>query len=180
MKRQSAQKRRAALFGGMGYPLTEAPWGLPLFKSRLEKIGFEVLMVNWSHRQEAYNFMNGFVGFRLYAGDSLGAGSAGQYPGDVKGSVDYAAGWQPSMDDARTRQVSPGIGVQTIAANIVRAHCIYAPIWIITAGLGQAQWEIAHGSHTILSLTKHNATHPDDVGSSQDLIFNEVSALVSS
>jgi hypothetical protein len=50
-------KARIALLGGMGYPATETPWGMPKFKGRLEAIGCEVLLVNWSHRQEVYAFM---------------------------------------------------------------------------------------------------------------------------
>jgi hypothetical protein len=169
--------KRAALMGGMGYPVTETPWGMPQFKSRLEKIGFEVLLVNWKKRQDVYNFMHGFVGFRLYAGDSLGAGSAGQYPGDVKGDVDYAAGFQPSDYDARTTKDPQGNHIQIVASNIVRAHCVYDPHWVDTLGLGHTQWVTTHGAKTILSVTKHPGAHPDDWGYSQDLIFNEVVTL---
>jgi hypothetical protein len=118
--------------------------------------------------------MYGFVGWRGYAGDSLGAGSAGQYPGDIKGDINFAAGFQPSDYDIRTIKDDQGNHIQIIAANIVRAHCIFDPNWIDTLGLGQTQWATAHGAKTILSNTKHPGAHPDDWGYSQDMIFNEI------
>jgi hypothetical protein len=165
--------KRMVLMGGMGFPLTETPWGMPKFKGRLEKIGFQVILVSWKGRQEAYNFMHGFTGWRGYAGDSLGAGSAGQYPGDIKGDIDFAAGFQPSDYDLR----SHGVKTQIIAANLVRAHCIYDPRWIDTLGFGQTRWATAHGAKTILMVTEHHGAHPDDWGYSQDLIFNEIQTL---
>ncbi len=174
-------EKRMVLMGGMGYPLTETPMGMPAFKARLEAIGFVVLLISWKQRQDAYNFMHGFVGWRGYGGDSLGAGSAGEFPGDVKGDVDFATGFQPSMDDVRTHVVKypdgSHAGIQTIAANIVRAHCIYDPRWIDTLGLGQAQWATPHGAKTTLLITQHHGAHPDDWGYSQDLIFSEIQTL---
>jgi hypothetical protein len=164
---------RMALMGGWGYPATETPWGLPKLKTRLEVIGVEVLLTSWKARQDIYGFMHGFTGFRGFAGDSLGAGSAGQFPGDLEGEVDFAAGFQPSMDDARTFR-----GLQTIAKNIKRAHCIYDPLWIDTGGLGQAEWITAPGAKTILLVTKHRGAHPDDWGYSQDIVFNEIRGLL--
>jgi hypothetical protein len=169
--------KRMVLMGGMGYPVTESPWGMPQLKTRLEAIGFEVLLISWKQRQEAYNFMHDFVGWRGYAGDSLGAGSSGQYPGDIKGAVNYAAGFQPSDYDNRTTKDAQGNPIQIIAANIVRAHCIFDPNWIDTIGLGQTQWATAHGAKTILSNTKHPGAHPDDWGYSQDMVFNEIQGL---
>jgi hypothetical protein len=162
----------------MGYPVTETPWGMPQLKTRLEAIGVTVLLTSWKDRQSAYNFMSGFVGIRIYTGDSLGAGSAGQYPGDVKGIVDYAAGFQPSDYDARTTKDDQGNPIQIIAVNITRAHCIFDPNWIDTFGLGQTQWRLAHGAKTVLSNTAHPGAHPDDWGYSQDLVFNEIQGLV--
>lgn len=163
---------RFALMGGMGYPVTETPWGMPQLKSRLEAIGVTVLLVSWDARQDVYNFMHGFAGWRGYAGDSLGAGSAGQYPGDIKGEIDFAAGFQPSNYDARSHG-----NIQTIAGNIVRAHCVYDPWWIDTAGLGQTSWQITPGSKTRLLVTQHRGAHPDDWGYSQDLVFAEIKGL---
>lgn len=166
---------RAALMGGMGFPATETPWGMPQLKTRLEAIGVQVLLVSWSARQEVFNFLYSFAGKKIYAGDSLGAGSAGQYPGDIRVPVDYAAGFQPSMDDERTKVIKPGLGEQLIADNIVKAHCIYDPLWADTLGLGQAQW-ISNKKN--LLVTQHRGAHPDDWGWSQDLIFNEIKGIV--
>lgn len=166
-------KARMALMGGMGFPVTETPWGMPQLKTRLETLGIEVLLVSWSARQEVYNFMNGFDGWKGFAGDSLGAGSAGQYPGDLKVPTNYAAGFQPSNYDARSQN-----GIQTIAARIARAHCIYDSHWIDTFGLGNSQWRVAHGSETKLLLTDHQGAHPDDWGYSQDIVFNEIKGLL--
>lgn len=172
------KKARIALMGGLGYPATESPWGMPQLKTRLEAIGVEVFLTSWKDRQGVFNFLNGFDGFRGMIGDSLGAGSAGQYPGDLKGVVDFAAGFQPSEYDARTVRDQSGKYVQIIASNIVRAHCVYDSYWIDTVGLGYAQWVTAHGSATKLLVTDHRGAHPDDFGYSQDLVFSEVKGLI--
>lgn len=173
-------KKRAALMGGMGFPVTEMPWGMPAFKSKLEKLGFDVLLVSWKARQEVFNFCYGFDGFLMFAGDSLGAGSSGQYPSDLKGQkTDYAVGFQPSEDDARTVHIQgKDHGVQYIAPSISRAHCIYDPLWIQTGGLGHAQWEITQGAKTKLLCTAHYAAHPDDWNWSQTLVLNELQQML--
>jgi hypothetical protein len=167
-------KAKIVLLGGMGYPVTETPWGLPSLKERFEALGAQVLMVNWAERQEVYNFVKGWLSTLAYFGDSLGAGSAGEYPGDIKREVDFAGGFQPSRYDDRTR-TDPVTDkpVQTIAPNIIRAHCIYDPHFLDTMGLGCASWKITPGSKTILLVTEHRGAHPDDWGYSQDLLFNE-------
>lgn len=165
--------KRMALLGGMGYPLTETPAGMPRLKARLEAIGFEVLLVNWAHRQEVYDFLRGFNGWRGLAGDSLGAGSSAQYAGDQKGAIQYVAGFQPSLYDARVHG-----GVITVAANVERAHCIYDPLFVDTVGLGRAYYEITPHAKTVLLTTEHRGAHPDDWGYSQDLILNEIQSLV--
>lgn len=164
---------RIALMGGMGYPMTETSWGMPSFKTRLEALGAETILVNWSHRQEVYNFLDSANGFRALAGDSLGAGSAAQYAGDLKGGVDFVAGFQPSAYDERSHS-----GHITVAANVARAHCIYDPVWIDTMGLGYSQYITAPGAKTILLVTQHRGAHPDDWGYSQDLIFYEIKKLI--
>lgn len=166
-------KPRVALFGGLGFPLTETPAGMFRLRDRLLAAGFDVMLTSWDDRQGAANFMHGYTGKRGTAGDSLGAGSAGEYPVDWGGDVDYAAGFQPSMDDARTHS-----GMQVIARNIVRAHCIYDPWWIDTLGLGQAHWVEAQGAKTKLMVTQHRGAHPDDWGYSQDMVFNELHTLL--
>jgi hypothetical protein len=170
-------KKRAALMGGMGYPVTELQTGMPTFKVLLEKRGFEVILVNWAHRQDVYNFMHGFVGFKMYAGDSLGAGSAGQYPGDLKVPVEFAAGFQASDYDARTREGQEG-HEQIIAGNLLNAHEIFDPYWIDTGGLGHTKWVTTPGSKTKLMVTEHRGAHPDDWSFSQAVILGHLDHIL--
>lgn len=166
---------RVALMGGMGYPLTETQAGMPTLKTRLETLAhIEVLLVNWAERQQVYNFLHGFDGFRALAGDSLGAGSAAQYAGDLKGDVQFVAGFQPSLYDSRAVH-----GYITVAANVTRATCIYDPRWIDTMGLGNAQYIVAHGAKTKLMTIQHHGAHPDDWGWSQNVVFEQLKGLIS-
>ncbi len=178
--RQSTMKpARIALMGGLGYPATETTWGMPTLKNRLEAIGAHVLLVSWKERQQVYDFLRGFKGFRAICGDSLGAGSAAQYAMDLDGDneaghmVDFVGGFQPSLYDSRTHN-----GYIMVAGNVYRAHCIYDPVWIDTFGLGYAQYTITPNSATKLLVTQHRGAHPDDWGYSQDIIFNELKGLM--
>lgn len=168
---------KIALMGGMGYPITETTWGMPTLKKRLEALSssISVILVSWDARQQVYDFLHSFDGFIAMAGDSLGAGSAGQYPGDLRRPVDYAAGFQPSEYDGRT-QKDPQTGeyFQVIAPQIKRAYCIYDPWWIDTWGLGYARWRVAPGSQTKLLTLEHRGAHSDDWGISQDMVFNDL------
>ena len=164
---------RIALMGGLGFPVTETTAGMPTFKARLEALGAKVILVSWNARQEVYDFLHGFTGFRALCGDSLGAGSAAQYAGDQGGAINFVGGFQPSMDDTRTVN-----GYITVPGNVIRAHCIYDPYWIDTMGLGQAQYITTPDSATKLLVTQHRGAHPDDWGYSQDMIFNEIKGLM--
>ncbi len=167
------KKARVALMGGMGFPVTETPWGLPALKTKLESLGAETILVNWSHRQEVYNFMHGYDGLRIYVGDSLGAGSAAQYPGDVDGPVAFAGGFQPSVYDARCHG-----GYIEVARHVDVAHCIYDPTWIETMGLGNAQYKVHPMSKTKLIITQHHGAHPDDWGTSQMIMFHHIQEIM--
>lgn len=166
-------KAKMVLMGGMGYPLTETPWGMPQLKKRLEAIGITIWLGSWKDRQEAYDFAHGWEGWLGYAGDSLGAGSAAQYPGDVKRPVQYVAGFQPSMWDERAKGNPRGYFI-TVAPNISRCHAIYDPDWIDTGGLGYCEYKPSVGAKTICLNTAHRGAHPDDWGWSQDIVFNEI------
>lgn len=172
-------KARIALLGGMGYPLTETQAGMPTLKARFEALAIgthiEVFLGSWKDRQAVYNFMHLFDGKRLYLGDSLGAGSAAQYPGDVKGEVDYAGGFQPSMWDMRA---SSGEHQIIVAANCKRAHAIYDPVWADTIGLGVGTYVKAHGASTRVMNTPHRGMHPDDWGWAQTLLFLEATEIL--
>ena len=166
---------KIALFYGLGGAVVE--WwsnGERLLQQRFQSKGIDALLLNWDQHQEAYNFLHGFTGFRGLIGDSLGAGSAAQYAGDLEGTVNFVGGFQPSMDDTRTVVVSPGVGQITVPANVLRAHCIHDSVWLDTLGLGQAVYIEADPAKTKLLVTDHRGAHPDDWGYSQDIMFNEV------
>lgn len=169
---------RIVLFYGAGGSAIE--WwanGERLLQQRFKTAGAECILLNWDQRQEAYNFMFGFYGKKAYLGDSLGAGSAGQYPGDLKVPVDFAGGFQPSDDDARTTHVN-GELVQIVAPNIIHAHALYDPVWLDTMGLGQTEYAKAEGAKTIVMNTAQRGAHPNDWGSAQDLLFNQAIGLL--
>lgn len=160
---------RVVLFYGLGGSAIE--WwanGERLLQKRFQEKGCDCLLLNWNQRQEAYNYMHGYAGKKAYLGDSLGAGSAAQYPGDIGIPVDYAGGFQPSDDDDRAHDKEI-----TVARNILFAHAIHDPVWLDTMGLGQAQYLKADGAKTVVLNTEHRNAHPDDWGVSQDLLFNE-------
>lgn len=172
-------KARMVLMGGLGYPATETTWGMPTFKTRLAALGIEILLISWKARQQCYDYLHGFKGWRGLAGDSLGAGSAAEFAGDLDSDntaghlIDYVAGFQPSLYDSRAHN-----GYITVAGNCLKSHCIYDPEWIDTFGLGAAQYTITPNSATKLLVTQHRGAHPDDWGYSQDLIFNEIKSLL--
>lgn len=170
---------RIVLMYGLGGASIEW-WGTGerLFKTRLEALGAHVLLVNWNQRQECYDFLHGFNGFIATAGDSLGAGSAAQYAGDLDRQVDFVGGFQPSMDDTRTVHRGPGDGYIQLPHQVVRAHCFYDPVWYDTLGLGQCHYEVAPGAKTVLLTTQHRGAHPDDWGYTQDIMFNELKGLM--
>ncbi len=166
-------KAKIALFYGMGGAAIEY-WatGERMLRTRLEGQGADVKLMNWNDRQDAYDFMRNFDGIRIYCGDSLGAGSAAQYPGDIKGPVHFVGGFQPSRYDARASW-----GYIPVAANVQKAWAIYNPHWLQTIGLGNARYK-ASSPKTALKNIPHDAPHPDDWGWSQDLFFNEIKAIL--
>src|SRR5690242_9720124 len=164
-------KARIILLGGMGFPATETAGGLPRFQQRLRQLGAEVLLISWKERQKAHDFLHGYVGKRALCGDSLGAGSAAQYAGDQEGPIDFVGGFQPSLYDARTNKSKKTIPVPI---NVIRAHCIYDPWFIDTAGLGYAKYEVPPKGKTILTITEHRGAHPDDWCYSQDLMLDDI------
>ena len=168
---------RIALIGGQGWPLTETPAGLPALSARFKARGVEVQTYAHDARQAIRDWLHGFKGFRGEIGDSLGAGSAGLFPGDLEGDVDFAGGFQPSDWDP-IAQGPLTDRVVVVAKNVRFAHCIWNPAFVETGGLGNAHYVITPGSKTILTTTEHHGTHPDDWGYSQDLMFNHVMQLI--
>lgn len=172
--------RIAVMYGLGGAGVEWWPNGERLLVQRLKTKGVDTgdSPWNWDDRQQVYNFLNGFTGFRGLIGDSLGAGSAAQYGADQKGQIDYAGGFQPSIYDSRVVIQPDGTKVIPVAANVIRAHCVYDPDVADTGGLGAAQYAKTSGAKTVVFVTQHRGAHPDDWGYSQDLLFNEVTALI--
>jgi hypothetical protein len=170
---------RIALIGGQGYPLTETQAGLPTLKASLnaKKVDTGVGPFPHTARQQIRDWLYGFRGFRALIGDSLGAGAAALYAGDLDGNVDFVGGFQPSAWDP-VAQGPIGDKTVTVAKNVLAAHCIWNPAFIETGGLGNAHYVITAGSKTVLTTTEHHAVHPDDWGWSQALMFAHVMALL--
>lgn len=165
-------KARVALIGGQGWPLTETQAGLPTLQKRLQAKGVEVQTFAHNARQDIHDWLHDFHGFRALIGDSLGAGAAALYAGDLSGTVDLVGGFQPSAWDpigqgpVNDRQI-------VVAKNVLVAHCIWDPVFADTAGLGNAHY-VKSSDATKLTLTEHRGAHPDDWGYAQDLMFNHI------
>ena len=170
---------RIALIGGQGYPLTETQAGLPTLKRRLNAKGVDTGAGPFAHtdRQAIRDWLHGYKGFRGLIGDSLGAGAAALYAGDLDGDVDFAGGFQPSDWDP-VAQGPINNKVVVVAKNVLVAHCIWNPTFVETGGLGNAHYVITPGSKTKLTTTEHHGAHPDDWGYSQDMMFNHVMMLI--
>lgn len=170
---------RVALIGGQGYPLTETQAGLPTLKQRLNAKGVDTGQGPFAHtdRQAIRDWLYGYKGFRGLIGDSLGAGAAALYAGDLDGTVDFVGGFQPSAWDP-IGQGPINNRMILVAHNVAVAHCIWDPVFVETGGLGNAHYIVSNGAKTKLTLTSHPGAHPDDWGYSQDLMFNHVMQLI--
>jgi hypothetical protein len=164
---------RIALIGGQGWPLTETGAGLPMLQQRLSAQGVEVQTFAHNARQAIYDWLQGHSGFRALIGDSLGAGAAALYSGDLDGAVDFAGGFQPSAWDPIGQGPITNREI-VVAKNVQVAHCIWDPVFLNTGGLGNAHYVVTPGAKTKLTLTQHSGPHPDDWGYSQDLMFDHV------
>jgi len=164
---------RIALIGGQGWPLTETAAGLPTLQQRLSTEGVEVQTFAHDARQAIHDWLHGHSGFRALIGDSLGAGAAALYAGDLDGSVDFAGGFQPSAWDPIGQGPITNREI-VVAKNVQVAHCIWDPVFLDTGGLGNAHYVVTPGAKTKLTLTQHQGAHPDDWGYSQDLMFDHV------
>jgi len=156
-----------------GWPLTETAAGLPTLQKRLHDQGVELQTFAHDARQAIHDWLRSFSGFRGLIGDSLGAGAAALYSGDLSGAVDFAGGFQPSAWDPIGRGPTNNREI-VVAKNVNVAHCIWDPVFADTLGFGNAHYVITPGAETKLTLTQHRGAHPDDWGYSQDLMFNHV------
>jgi hypothetical protein len=170
---------RIALIGGQGYPLTETQAGLPTLKRRLNAKGVDTGLGPFSHldRQKIRDWLHGFHGFRGLIGDSLGAGAAAIYAGDLDGNVNFVGGFQPSAWDPVGKGPVNDRTI-TVAQNVLVAHCIWNPAFVETGGLGNAHYVTVPRSHTKLTTTEHHGAHPDDWGYAQDLMFAHAMSLI--
>jgi hypothetical protein len=178
-----------ALIGGQGWPLTETLAGLPTFARRLAEMGVEVQTFAHTARQAIRNFLDEAADWhsvsghpwppgsfwRGLIGDSLGAGAAALYAGDVKGPVAFVGGFQPSAWDPIGQGPLTDRTIR-VANNVLVAHCIWDPVFVDTAGLGNAHY--VAGPTTRLILTEHRGAHPDDWGYAQDVMLEHISRLL--
>jgi hypothetical protein len=162
---------RIALIGGQGWPLTETAAGLPTLQQRLSAQGVEVETFSHDARQAIHDWLHGHSGFRALIGDSLGAGAAALYSGDLDGAVDFAGGFQPSAWDPIGQGPITNREI-VVAKNVQVAHCVWDPVFLDTGGLGNAHYVVTPGAKTKLTLTQHPGAHPDDWGYSQDVMFD--------
>jgi hypothetical protein len=167
---------RIALIGGQGWPLTETQAGLPTLAKRLEQLGVTVKTFSHANRLGINSFLDQAAGFVGLIGDSLGAGAAALYAGDIKRPVDFVGGFQPSAWDPIGQGPVSARRI-TVAPNVKVAHCIWDPVFVETAGLGNAHY-VVHPGKTALTTTEHHGAHPDDWGYAQDLMVNHVSQLL--
>jgi hypothetical protein len=98
---------RIALIGGQGWPLTETAAGLPMLQQRLSAQGVEVQTFAHDARQAIHDWLHGHSGFRALIGDSLGAGAAALYSGDLDGAVDFAGGFSRPRGTRSDKAQSP-------------------------------------------------------------------------
>ena len=105
-------------------------------------------------------------------GDSLGDNEALQIAHMLNGrrDIDLLFGFQRSE-----------YGVQfNVPANVIKAVEIYNPVWLETLGLGDDPWVLAPGNRrTVLRNIPIEATHPDDFGIAQDIVFAYIKRLAS-
>lgn len=78
--------RIAVMYGQGGAAIEYWETGERQLVKRLHEIGVDTggSVYNWDDRQAIYNWLHGYTGFRGLIGDSLGAGSAVEYAGDLK------------------------------------------------------------------------------------------------
>lgn len=165
---------RVALIGGQGWPATETLAGLPALEFRLHKAGFEARQFSHLARKDIRDWLYHHPGFRGLIGDSLGAGAAALYARDLLGEeVDFVGGFQPSAWDP-IGEGPTNNRIIVVSPNVKVAHCIWDPVFVDTAGLGNAHYVVSSHAKTILTTTEHRGPHPDDWGYAQDLMFNHL------
>jgi len=169
---------KIAIVYGLGGILFDPPSGERQLTQRLKASGHKIDVgaspYDYTASQAIHEFLRG-ADWKGIIGDSFGADYAPGYARSLMPEkVDFLAGFQPSLY-ASDVVVN---GLVMLPKNVVLAHCIYDPNWLDTGGLGAAQYDVPTGSPTKLLTTKHRGAHPDDWGTSQNMIFSQVMNLL--
>lgn len=119
-----------------------------------------------SARNAIYYFLRSVPGAKIaIIGDSLGANNAPLYAEDqAPRKVDFIGGFQPSLYG---QGVNPASGLIAVPSNVLHGMCIWDPVFADTSGLGNAHWEPSKG----IDVLERRGAHPDDWGTSQQLMF---------
>ena len=109
----------------------------------------------------------------IIGGDSLGGNDGPLIAAALKTAnrkVDYLFGFQPSVWGEHT----------VVTSNVVKAVCIYNPVWLETFGLGDYPWPLDEGNTTTeLKLIEAEDAHPGDNDvAMQNIIFSDIKALI--
>lgn len=164
--------KKVAIIYGLGGAIFDPPAGQRHLADRLRAKGFLVGgPYHYWDGPSVYAFLH-HADWRAIVGDSFGADYGPLYAQEMKLPIDYLAGFQPSMYANNVRNG------EVVVPDCVRiAHCFRDPVWTDTAGLGFATYVAANPHKTKLTITPHRAVHPDDWGTSQDIVFNEILKL---
>lgn len=107
----------------------------------------------------------------IIGGTSLGANMAPWIAAKVyPRTVDYIFGIQPSNYG----------GHYDIPKNVVKALCVYNPLWFMTGGLGALSWPRAADNHTTVLTTRTKyVTHPgSNDEDTQNFILTDIKGLI--
>lgn len=68
---------------------------------------------------------------------------------------------------------------QPIGSNVLFAHEIYNPVWLLTFGLGHYRWtKPASNTETSLIVSKHYALHPGETPKAQAMFLAEMKRVI--
>lgn len=163
---------RAWISYGLGGSLWDPPSGERQLVTRCKAIGINVMSspYYWDDFDQVISeiLASPKDAKIIVGGDSLGANEAPAIAKSLTYSrhIDLLFGFQSSE-----------YGVQVdIPPNVLKAVCVYNPIWLETIGLGDDPWRLAAGNKTtkLIPPIPIEAAHPDDFGIAQDIIFNYI------
>jgi lysozyme family protein len=161
---------RAWISFGMGGASLDPAGGEAYLVQRCQAIGIDTRHspYQWNDLQTIANDISLSNTKVIVGGDSLGANSAPHIAALTKNNIDLLFGFQPSNWGEKV----------LVPANVAVAVCIYNPVWFETLGMGNYPWALAEGNHrTKLIVYPIEAPHPDDIGHSQDIVFNYIKEI---